>query len=296
MVRPIQFAANSNARPVFLPTSLGPEASAEFANRLTGIISSLPGTVTPISFVGGGGDNSSGINLMNTNSFVGDIGLLGGTLGINFDASLGNPANTLFLDVASLTAGGLQFLNGGITVARPVVLQSPTRIVSDGGDVNTISGPVSGGPVVLLFKDGTGTLVLSGVNTQSGLRINDGTVRVAAEANLGNVNFGLDINSGATLAVTGTFVDSRLIFVGPFSGTLPGTSTIDVAAGQTLTLNGLVAGTAGALLKTGTGTLVLGSTDNRYGGTTVQQGGLQVAADGSLGPPACRSPSAGPVL
>jgi autotransporter-associated beta strand protein len=57
-----------------------------------------------------------------------------------------------------------------------------------------------------------------------------------------------------------------------------------VAAGQTLTLNGLVSGTAGALLKTGTGTLVLASTANSYGGgTTVQQGGLQVAADGSLG-------------
>jgi hypothetical protein len=129
---PIQFAAYSNS-------SAGSFAN-EIANRsknsqitIGGVISSLPGTVTPIFFSGPFEDNSSVINLVNANTFVGDIGLLGGTLGIASDASLGNAANTLFLEVASITAGGLQFLNGGITVARPLVLVSPTRILSDGG-------------------------------------------------------------------------------------------------------------------------------------------------------------------
>jgi fibronectin-binding autotransporter adhesin len=250
--------------------------------NLSGVISSAPGLTTPLTFDVTSGSNQ-GFDLTATNTFTGPVTLSAGVLGINSDASLGNAANALVLDIGFAPASGLQFLNGGITLTHPVVMRSAARIISDGPIVNTIAGPVSG--IADLVKDGTGTLVLSGTNSQPGLTVDAGTVRVAADPNLGAAGTPIAINSGATLAVTGTFANPRLIAIGPLSGTIPGVSTIDVAAGQTVTLNGPVVGDLGTFQKTGIGTLVLTSTASTYaGGTIVQQGGLQVTADACLGP------------
>src|SRR5213079_3392614 len=139
----------------------------------------------------------------------------------------------------------------------------------------------------LLFKDGTGTLVLSGSNTNTGgVQVNAGTLRVSSAANLGSAG-NVTVLDGATLAAVGTFTlpGTRSLFLGPAGGN--GTATLDVAAGQTFTVAGPVRNNSpgsGALLKTGTGALALTGTANTYsGGTTVQQGTLLATADGSLG-------------
>src|SRR5205085_4707911 len=103
--------------------------------------------------------NNSGFNLTNANSFTGNVSLLHGTLGITADASLGNAENTLFLQVGDTVNGGLVFLNGGVTVSHPVILNSTTRLVSNGTDSNTVASVIAGSGGMV--KAGSGTLALT---------------------------------------------------------------------------------------------------------------------------------------
>jgi autotransporter-associated beta strand protein len=282
VIAPIQFSANGSNVASLFPNVLDTFGTENAFVTLAGVISSAPGTVTPIRIDGDLATYSSGINLTAVNTFTGDIQLYVGGLGINSDASLGNAANTLRLDDDRSLLGGLTFLSGGITVFHHVDIYSITRIICNGSDVNTIASSITGTLPVL--KDGTGTLVLSGINSQNGVTINAGTVQVATDVNLGAAAGNVSVGSGAIFSVTGTFATNRSVALGPLTGNLPGTSTIDVAAGHTLTLNGQVSGAYGALQKTSPGTLVLNNTTNTYGGgTIVQAGTLQVAGDGSLG-------------
>jgi autotransporter-associated beta strand protein len=246
---------------------------------LSGVVSSAPGTTRNLRL---DGTATSGFNLTGANTFTGAVTLEQGFLGIDADASLGNAANPLILSVGSTTTGGLEFLNGGITVVRPVSIVADTRVISSATDVNTISGVMSGGQN--LTKVGTGTLVLSGANTWTGqLLIDGGTVRVATAGNLGS---GSNMSVGGTLAVTDNITTSRGVLLGLVDGG-PGSGMFDVAAGKTLSLSGTVsnrAGAVGTLVKTGAGTLVLSATSSNYsGGTDVRQGIVQAGVDRSLG-------------
>lgn len=247
---------------------------------LGGVIASAPGAVTPLRLTGA---SSSGFNLTGANTFTGAVRLFEGTLGINSNASLGNPANALILDTNSSSSGGLEFLNGGIDIARPVTIALATRVLSNGVDVNTISGPVTGGGT--LFKTGTGTLVLNNAGNDGSRDVRGGTLRVAAGA-LGTTG-DLALSDGTTLAVTGdnSLAAARTVVLGSILG--PATATVDVAANQTFAVDGLVrnnGGSSGILVKSGVGTLVLTGPANTYtGGTVVRAGAVQAAADGSLG-------------
>ncbi|MDZ7620720.1 MAG: autotransporter-associated beta strand repeat-containing protein, partial [Patescibacteria group bacterium] len=135
---------------------------------------------------------------------------------------------------------------------------------------------------MVLVKDGAGTMVLGGASTYvGGTRIDGGTLRISADNNLGaapaSATAGhLVIAEGATLAVTRSFTLSatRGMTVG---------GTLDVAAGQTLTYNGIAAGTGG-LTKTGTGTLTLGGASTFTGAVRVDQGVLKLGTGLALGP------------
>ena len=106
----------------------GTGSSTNSTVTLSGVISSIPGQAAGVSFglginaqnVFAYQDNTSGFNLTNINTFVGNVFLLQGSLGINSNASLGNAANPLILAVGTSTAGGLAFLNSGVNLARPV--------------------------------------------------------------------------------------------------------------------------------------------------------------------------------
>ncbi len=136
----------------------------------------------------------------------------------------------------------------------PMAFANNSDYTVGGTSANGITG------IAPLTKSGTGKLTLTGTNTFTGpIAINNGTISVSSNANLGNAANALVIN-GATLESTGTFATARGI-------TLNGPGTISATGGNTLTLNGVIGG-ASTLTVTGGGSVVLGSSDNSYQGST----------------------------
>ncbi len=191
---------------------------------LGGVISSGAGLTTPIRFTNNTLNNGSQFNLTNVNTFTGNVSLFQGSLGINSDASLGHAANTLFLDVAAPGSGGLVFLNSGITVAHAVTVDFISRIVSNGTDSNTISGPITAtsGNGATLVKDGTGTLTITNANNNlaaGGVQVTAGTLSLGSTGTLG-AGTNVTVNAGATFS-PGTATNS-----GIFTNNAIGTVTL----------------------------------------------------------------------
>ena len=165
--------------------------------------------------------------------------------------------------VAGLADGGVS--SGTVTDSGTAA----NFAVNDAGG-NTFSGLVSG--ALSLSKTGLGALTLSHANTYSGpTTISTGRISISADNNLGAAPgsatpASLTLSGGA-LATTASFTlsSNRGISFGASGG------TIDVAAGTTLTFNGIAAG-AGGLTKIDTGTLVLGGVNTYSGATTISAG------------------------
>ncbi|HEY7118959.1 MAG TPA: autotransporter-associated beta strand repeat-containing protein [Tepidisphaeraceae bacterium] len=232
---PIRLSAFANSDSNLFGTVFSTAANTGSRVTLAGVISSAPGLTTPIRFTGAA-SNTSGFNLTNAgNSFLGDVDLFQGTLGITADRALGDPSNTLILDTLSGTAGGLEFLNGGVTLNRPIIINSSTRVISNGADVNTIAGPVSSAagnrPLV---KVGTGALVLSGngSNLLGGLTLSGGTLKLDYSANATSKYGGgvLALNGGVLNLVANT---TTSVIQNNFGGTtVGGGAHTDVLAGS----------------------------------------------------------------
>ncbi|WP_246677279.1 MULTISPECIES: autotransporter-associated beta strand repeat-containing protein [unclassified Mesorhizobium] len=192
-------------------------------------------------------------------------------------------AGTVTVDngLGQVTAAGMQFSTDGYVIQGGDIgligAQSTIR-VGDGtsagaGYTATIASALTGN--AQLVKTDAGTLVLTGTNSYTGgTAINGGTLRVSADANLGDAAGGLSFNGG-TLNTTASFASDRAIdFLGQ--------GTISTAADTTLTLNGAVTG-SGAFNKAGDGTLVLTAAGSAFSGSTsVQQGILAAGATNVL--------------
>ncbi|MBZ9709428.1 autotransporter-associated beta strand repeat-containing protein [Mesorhizobium sp. ESP7-2] len=189
-------------------------------------------------------------------------------------------AGTVTVDnsLDQVTAAGMQFAtNGYIIQGGDIGLVGPqsTIRVGDGtsagaGYTATIASALSGDTQIV--KTDAGTLVLTGTNSYTGTAINGGTLRVAADANLGDAAGGLSFNGG-TLDTTASFASGRAVDV-------LGQGTLSTDAGTTLTLNGVLSG-AGALTKSGAGTLALTADSSGFTGTTAIGGGT-LNVSGSL--------------
>lgn len=126
-----------------------------------------------------------------------------------------------------------------------------------------------------LTKQGAGTLLLSAANSYTGgTVINGGVVEIGADSGLGAAGTDLTLDGG-TLRTTADIAMARDTLVGPAGG------TFEVAAG-TLTQGNAISG-AGALTKSGAGTLILAADNSYGGGTTIAAGALQVGQGGTTG-------------
>ncbi|MCP5506151.1 MAG: autotransporter domain-containing protein [Chlamydiales bacterium] len=230
-----------------------------------------------------GGDNSGvpGINL--------DIG----TISISTANNLCNQNGT----VAFTSGSSAIHATSSLTIPSTLILSiadSTAELIVDSGQTLTVNSgiiqPTSNG---FLIKSGSGTLVLNGANAfTDGLNINDGTVQVGQDTNLGDSAAIISIggNGGAgTLKIGNSFTTSRMFL---FDGT---GSVIEVDSGNTLTHNGSIFDAGGPIpvTKSGGGTLILNGTLS-YGGTTTITAGtlalntaingdIQVATGGRLG-------------
>lgn len=126
-----------------------------------------------------------------------------------------------------------------------------------------------------LNKGDLGTLILTGDNTYSGgTTITSGTLQVAGDTNLGAPETGITFNGG-TLKYGEAFDTARQVTLESGGGTFD-------TNGHNVSLLTEVEGN-GHLTKTGKGSLTL-TLDNTYtGGTTIEQGVLQLGNGGNIG-------------
>ncbi|MFZ9400246.1 MAG: beta strand repeat-containing protein, partial [Opitutales bacterium] len=146
-----------------------------------------------------------------------------------------------------------------------------------------------------VIKDGTGTQILSGVNTYAGATtVSAGTLAITDAAGLGTTAAGTTVASGATLDLRGITVGAEaltlnggtlLVSTGTssLSGavTLGASSTLNVTGTQ-LTLGGIISGTNFGLTKGGAGVAILTGVNTFTGDIAVNAGTLRIGGAGRL--------------
>ncbi|MFC4526315.1 autotransporter-associated beta strand repeat-containing protein [Dyella halodurans] len=232
------------------------QASGNFAGTIAGA-----GGLTLAS----GNETLAGSNL-----YTGATAINGGTLALS---GSGAPTHSSDVNVAS----GAIFDISGTSSGASIVSLDGNGKVSLGNQVLTLTNAAGhfGGTITgnggLTLAGGTETL--GGNNTYlGGSTINGGTLSVSSDANLGDASGGLTFNGG-TLANTASFNSARNI-------TLAGSGTFDTVG--SLVTSGNIDG-PGALIKNGASNLVLTGTDSYTGGTTINQGTLQIGNNGTAG-------------
>ena len=180
----------------------------------------------------------------------------GGTVTLNGGAtlSLGDSG----IDLASATQN--------LIVNCPVQMTVPSMWNVVEGRTATFNGIISGYPG--LTVNGAGTVQLEGANTYGGdTTVGAGTLVANDNSALGT---GRLVLSGGNLSNTASSALGNDV-------SLNVSATVDVAASQTLTLNGSIAG-PGSLTKIGAGTFRL-SGDNAYTGATFVSAGALAISD-----------------
>ena len=228
--------------------------------------------------------------------------------------TLGGGTNTSAVTITGTSGTSLLVASGGIlntgagsTINVPTLLftsgSNSTNILGGGEGIIwaignlTISSNIFGssGLSVTGNGPGSGTLTLSGTNTYTGPStwINNGTLSVSADVNLGSTNSAIlgsptnatqpvpvTLNMGGTLDVTAGFTTYRNFTVNT-SGTNNSTA-IQVDGGSTnFQVKGSITG-PGSLSKTGTGLLTLTGNNTFTGGTFINAGTIVAASNTAL--------------
>ena len=188
----------------------------------------------------------------------------GATLGLQGGITVTGEALTLNSNSSSPAVPALANLSDPNTSTGPITLVANTandavKVDAAAGSLLTLSGALGqGANAAVLAKTGTGTLVLSGANTYTGVtNVIAGTLVVANNAALGTTAAGTTVQIGATLGVQGG---------------------VTVASGETYTLNGTTNPPAAPSLKNISGSNTLDGAISLSGGTNTG-----VAIDSNVG-------------
>lgn len=175
------------------------------------------------------------------------------------------------VDGYALTGGALNLV-GGMDDPTASTIRVGDGTTEGSGMTATIGVDLSG--ATTLVKTDLGKLVLSGANSYTGdTRIEDGTISVSSDGNLGAGTGAIEIDGG-TLQNTAAFTSARGVTLEDEGGTF--------LTDANLALSGIIGG-AGALSKSGAGTLTLSGANGYAGGTHIDEGTLSISSDGNLG-------------
>ena len=181
----------------------------------------------------------------------------------------------------NVLASGMQFASDGYVITGDTLSLTGAQAIVQVGDGSAASaGYTAAIDAALtgtagLVKTDAGTLVLTGTNSYAGgTTINGGTLRISADANLGDAAGELTLDGG-TLNSTADMNSDRAV-------DLAGAGTFLTDDDTMLTLDGVASG-PGALTKDGLGTLVLTAANVYGGGTTIAAGMLQLGNGGTAG-------------
>jgi uncharacterized repeat protein (TIGR01451 family) len=253
--------------------------AVSFAATRTVTVSNAGATLTISGVISGaGGLTKSGagtVVLSAANTYTGVTTINGGAIAIAADAGLGSapgaasPGKIVF-------GGGTLRTTATFTLAanRGIALTGPGTISTDPATTLTYGGIIAGAGS--LTKTGTGTLLLSGVNSYTGATtVSAGTLRLGTTNSIGSAT-AVTVAAGATFD-HGGFSDVIGSLAGAGTVTSVAAGAVTLTAGgnnSTTTFSGVIQDGTGtvALTKTGTGTLIL-SGANTYSGTTTASAG-----------------------
>jgi uncharacterized repeat protein (TIGR01451 family) len=253
--------------------------AVSFAATRTVTVSNAGATLTISGVISGaGGLTKSGagtVVLSAANTYTGVTTINGGAIAIAADAGLGSapgaasPGKIVF-------GGGTLRTTATFTLAanRGIALTGPGTISTDPATTLTYGGIIAGAGS--LTKTGTGTLLLSGVNSYTGATtVSAGTLRLGTTNSIGSAS-AVTVAAGATFD-HGGFSDVIGSLAGAGTVTSVAAGAVTLTAGgnnSTTTFSGVIQDGTGtvALTKTGTGTLIL-SGANTYSGTTTASAG-----------------------
>ena len=252
------------------------------------------------------------LTLSGANSYVGGTTVSGGTLTGSTTSLQGNigaastatvafnqTANGAYNGVLSgggalvktgsgnLTLTGANTYSGGTTVAGGTLTGTTTSlqgnivnnatVAFDQGINGTYAGNMSGSGG--LVKNGAGMVILAGTNSYSGgTTVNGGVLQLGV---------GVSLAAGSALTVNGgTFdLNGNNQTVGALSGSggaiALGSGTLTASSADNTTLASVISG-SGSFVKQGSGMLTLTGASSYTGGTTVNEGTLQLGAGGAL--------------
>jgi autotransporter-associated beta strand protein len=140
---------------------------------------------------------------------------------------------------------------------------------------------------------GTTTVTYSGTAVSGMSNLANGVFRVIAltpsagsgsRDSIGIDNFQINTPTVTPAAATlGTSEATSVLYSGNLSLVSTSTATLTAVAGGTATFSGIISGTAGSIIKTGLGTVILNGTNTYAAGTNVSAGTLKAGNSNSFG-------------
>ena len=196
-----------------------------------------------LSGTGGLVKSGSGtLTLTGANSHAGGTSVTGGTLVATGNAAIGT---------GPLTIGAAEFRAGGeLSLANAVTLTDSGSTVNSAGHDIVLSGNLSGPGT--LNKTGSGTLTLTGANSQNGIVLAGGVLAFDSDAALGIAGSVVRIEEDTTLRTLADFTISHDLFINDtqrarfdsnghdivMAGDITGQGNIEKIGAGTLTLTG----------------------------------------------------------